>query len=100
MTQGIWGKRSVTVTVGLLTVEIFEGETYSTVIIGGGEHLITIDVVSHAAQRMFDELTRIRAALLAANAVLHDDSAPGPVTRSEVHLANLLLDLDISGSTP
>jgi hypothetical protein len=91
---------AATVTVGLISVEIFEGKVNAILTIGCARPIV-IDVSAAAAQRMFDELTRIRTALLAANAVLHDDTAPpGPVTRSEVHLANLLLDLGISGSTP
>jgi len=85
---------TTTVTVGLLSVEIFDGN--NAVITIGGPQPTSIDVGAAAGRRFFDELTRIRAALLAADAVLRDDQAPsGPVTRSEVHLARLLVDLEI-----
>jgi hypothetical protein len=87
---------STTVTVGLLSVEIFDGKVNAVVTIGGRQP-ISIDVGAAAGRRIFDELTKIREALLAADAVLHDDQAPsGPVTRSEVHLARLLVDLEIA----
>lgn len=86
------------VTVGLLSVEIFEGKVNALITIGGARP-ISIDVGAAAAQRLFDELARLRAILLAADAVLRDDAAPsGPVTRSEVHLANLLLDFGVPES--
>ncbi len=81
------------VTVGLLSVEILDAHALVSV---RGPRSVAIDVSATVGQRIFDELTKIREALLAADAVLRDDEAPlGPVTRSEVHLARLLVDLDI-----
>lgn len=77
------------VTVGLLSVEIFDGKVTAVVTIGGPQPT-EIDVGAAAGRRIFDELTKIREALLAANAVLRD-----PVTKTEMHLANLLVDLEI-----
>ena len=87
---------SNTVTVGLLSVEIFEGKTTAIIAIGA-PHSVAIDVGAATGKRFFDELTKIREALLAAHAVL---AQPGPLDRAaspeDLHLARMLVELDIS----
>src|SRR4029077_7358358 len=86
------------VTVGLLSVEIFEGKS-TAIIAVGGPRSVAIDVGAATGKRFFDELTKLREALLAADAVSRDDQAPsGPVTKSEVRLASLLLELGVDGA--
>jgi len=54
------------------------------------------DVGPSVGQRFFDELTKIREALLTAYAVLVDrEWLDHPSTPSEVHLARLLVELEV-----
>ena len=88
------------VTVGNLSVELFDDAA-----IGPDARItrrrriaapVSIDLSRAAGKLFFDELTKIREALVAAHDVL---AQPGPldraVTPEEVHLVRLLVDLEI-----
>jgi hypothetical protein len=86
------------VTIGKISVELFDDAAI------GPDARITFDVMrpvsvdlSRAAGKLFfDELTKIREALIAAHYVL---AQPGPldraVTPEEVRLVRMLVDLEI-----
>ena len=87
--------QNVTVAVGQISVTLREEPARAMISCGPA----VCYVGPAAGKHFFDELTKIREALLAADAVQRDDQAPsGPVTKSEVHLARLLVELDIGPS--
>jgi hypothetical protein len=55
---------------------------------------VVVDVGYAAGYRFFTELTKIRAALAAAHAVITERRS-GAATPAEVHLASLLVDLEV-----
>ena len=57
---------------------------------------VVCDVGYSAAYRFYSELTKIREALSAARAVLTSRQAEGATTAAEMHLARLLVELEIT----
>jgi hypothetical protein len=56
---------------------------------------VGLDVSYAAGYRFFTELAKIREALVAAHAVLTARQLAGATSAAEMHLANLLVDLEI-----
>jgi hypothetical protein len=91
--SGGGGTSTRTITVGKIVVTIRDLPARSLISCGPA----VCDVGPSVGQRFFDELTKIREALLAAHAVIvsrewHDR----PTTPDEVHLARMLVEMEIN----
>ena len=56
---------------------------------------VVCDIGYASAYRFFTELHKIREALVAARAVLTERGSEGKTTSAEMHLASLLVDLEV-----
>ena len=56
---------------------------------------VVCDIGYPSAYRFFTELHKIREALVAARAVLTERGSEGKTTSAEMHLASLLVDLEV-----
>lgn len=56
---------------------------------------VVCDIGYASAYRFFTELHKIREALVAAHAVLTDRANTGTTSAAEMHLASLLVDLEV-----
>ena len=56
---------------------------------------VVLDVGYAAGYRLFTELTKIREALVTARAVLTARGSAGETSPAEMHLAKLLVDLEV-----